>query len=208
MKFIDQNNGRSDNGLNSTSLYDMYRRWEERFNEAGGIPNGFYVDGTTEYLGYTCTIWSNGNFYYYVNEDNCCLLYGGLGYNRQYETVEKIEEITEIPYGAVDINSVQYTTISIKYGDGADSSFRDDDYFDIESIHDEVSIHEYSYISKREKVTGWEVKLTDGSWVKIEGLEKVGGIWGYTDDGLKTYKRILDEYFDGNLEEVYIRAII
>lgn len=208
MEFIDEQNGRADNGLNNTSMYDMYRRWEEIFNEAGGIPNGYYCDGVAEFRGYKCRIWSNGYFYYYVNEDNACLQFGGLGTNRDFEWIEKIEEITEIPYGPIDIDRVTYTTIDIKYGEGSDSSFADQSYFQIENINDEVSISEYKYLSNRIKVVGWEVLMPDGSWKKIEGLSKIDNVWCYSkDDEQRSYKRILDEYFDGKLAEIFIRAI-
>ena len=207
LTFIDKGQ-RSDNGLNATGMYDTFRRWEDIYNEVGGIPNGYYCDGVTEYLGYTCRIWSNGGFYYYVNEDNCCLLMGGLGTNRDNMAVTKIETITELPYGPIVAESVTYTTINIKNGDGNDSSFGDTSYFWIENTLDPVTISEYRYLSSRLKVVGWEVKLENGTWAKIEGLSKIDGVWRFSDSGeATTYKYILDTYFGGKLAEIHIRAI-
>ena len=205
IEYIDSELKGNDNGLNNSGLHTVYTMWEDIFNQYGGIPSSYYIDGIVEYCGYTCTIYTNGNFYYYVTEDNCCLSYGGLGSNRDQAWVSNITEIDQIPYGPVDFDSVYYIMIDIS--DGSDGKFSDQYYFQVENLKQKVEITESSYISKRKDVVGYEVKLLDGSWMKIEELVQNGTKWSGNDEF--TYLSIIEKYFNGTYPDcLEIRAIL
>ena len=127
IQYIDNEAKGNDNGRNNSSLFMMYQMWEEEFNRVGGIPNGYYCSGITEYLGYSCRVMENEHHAYYVTEDNCCLYYLGKGSNRDSAYVSKIEPITEIPYGPIDYSQVSYIMIDIE--NGRDYNFNDSSYF-------------------------------------------------------------------------------
>ena len=205
VEYIDSAMKGNDNGLNNSGLHTVYQMWEDIFNERGCIPSSYYCDGIVEYRGYTCTIYSNGDFYYYVTEDNCCLSYGGLGYNRDQAYVENIEAITNIPHGPVDYDQVKYIMINIE--DGDEDKFTDQYYFQVENLNQRVEIYEDRYISKRLDVAGYEVQLADGTWAKIEELTQSGNWW--KGDETFTYMSIVEKYLDGKYPDcLEIRAIL
>lgn len=199
IEYIDDEHKGKDNGANNTSLYFVYKMWEEKFNEAGGIPNGFYCEGVTDYLGYKCRVYTNDYFAYYVNEDNCCLWYSGMKDNRDFSYVSNIEQITEMPFEYPKISETLSYPINIEYG--SDYSFADQYYFQIENLNIEVEIYESNYISKRKVVKGYEVQSVTGEWIKIDELVKVGTHWEFNREINNTYKYIVEHYLKGVIPE-------
>jgi len=205
IEYIDSEAKGSDNGRNNSGLHTVYTMWEDIFNAAGKIPDSYYCSAVVEYYGYTCRIYENDGFAYYVTEDNCCLYFSGKGYNRDFAYVERIEEITEIPCGPVDYNSIYYIMIDIE--NGKDYSFKDGFYFNVENLYNKVEIYESEYISDRKVVKGFEVKDHSGNWVKITELAKNGSSW--TTDSSFSYKDIINNYLQGKYPDcLEIRAIL
>ena len=206
IQYIDNEAKGNDNGRNNSSLFMMYQMWEEEFNRVGGIPNGYYCSGITEYLGYSCRVMENEHHAYYVTEDNCVLFYSEKYPNRNFASVESITEISEIPFDFTNINSKLRIPIDIEYG--SDGKFKDQSYFQVEKLNQIIEIYEDSYIPKRKICTGYEVKNHNGEWIKIEELVHNYSHWDSPNSEF-TYKSIVDNYLDGvNPEVLEIRAIL
>jgi len=62
-----------DNGRTASALFDLYDAWADVFN-AGKA--GLYEAHEEDYLGWHCTVYSNDDESFYVNEDNCCVRWG------------------------------------------------------------------------------------------------------------------------------------
>jgi hypothetical protein len=206
IKYIDDEAKGNDNGRNNSSLFMVYEMWQEEFNRVGGIPNGYYCSGITEYQGYTCRVIENEHHTYHVTEDNCVLYYGEKYPSRNLAYVESITEITEIPFDLTTIGNKLRIPIDIEYG--SDGKFKDQSHFQVEKLYQTIEIYEDDYIPNRKFCAGYEVKNHNGKWVKIEELVKNYSHWDSPNDEF-TYRTIIDTYLDGIYPEVLeIRAIL
>ena len=206
IEYIDSKAKGSDNGRNNSGLHTVYTMWEDIFNEYGGIPSSYYCSAVVDYYGYTCRIYENDGFAYYVTEDNCCLYFSGKGYNRDFAYVSSIEEITEIPYGPVDYEQIYYIMIDIK--DAYDPDFNDSFYFDVENLYSTIELYEANTVTDREVILGFEVKDHSGNWVVINGMSELYGTWVYN-NGEGTYIDLVNNYLERTYpDSLEIRAII
>jgi hypothetical protein len=204
--YIDNEAKGNDNGRNNSSLFMMYQMWEDEFNRVGGIPNGYYCSGITDYLGYSCRVMENEHHAYYVTDDNCVLFYSEKYPGRNIASVESITEIEEIPFDFTNIDSKSRIPIDIEYG--SDGKFKDQSYFQLEKLYQTIEIYEDKYIPKRKVCVGYEVKNHNGEWIKIEELVHNYSHWDSPNEEF-TYKSIIDNYLDGiNPEILEIRAIL
>lgn len=106
-----------DNGNNASALFDLYNAWANVFNSGKA---GLYQTSQQTYLGWNCTVYSNEDESYWVNEDNCCVrwsrsnMQGGIEHGDTLRVVSIDGEFTR-PFTQGYWNSNDFPQFSAYY---------------------------------------------------------------------------------------------